>query len=81
MTLSAHALPAGSGVVVLTTLLLIGLYLVECAIWPYVRCRCCHGGGIHTSPDEQHWRDCRSCAGAGKRHRLGRRVWGWIRRR
>ncbi|MFI6238313.1 hypothetical protein ACIBEF_00375 [Micromonospora sp. NPDC050795] len=79
--LSLGSLPPGTTTVVLVILGLAGLYLLECLIWPNARCDRCKGGGIHMSPDGQHWRDCRTCESSGKRHRPGRRLLNLMRGR
>jgi hypothetical protein len=52
---------------------LIGLalasYALACALIPFGRCRRCHTGDPH----------CRACDGTGRRVRLGRRLWTYLR--
>lgn len=54
-------------------LIVAGVYLVECVVDPYARCRreACEGGRIYTK-DRVHWHRCRRCGGTGERRRLGR---------
>ncbi len=51
-------------------LVLGGLYLAGCAVWPYTRCSHCQGGRVR-SPGRSAWRRCRRCGGKGERLRLG----------
>lgn len=55
-----------------------GLYVVECAVWPYKRCAWCKGTGVLRSPVTRAWRDCR-CGGDGRAVRLGRRAFEVVR--
>lgn len=55
------------------------LYVAECAIWPYRRCRLCRGTGRLRSPITRSWRECR-CGGDGQAIRWGRRVFESARR-
>jgi len=57
----------------------LGLYIVECTIWPYRRCGVCKGEGRLMSPMTSGWRTC-SCGGDGQAIRWGRRVWEVLRR-
>jgi hypothetical protein len=77
---TATALPPGTGSVALVAVGAAVLYVIECLIWPHERCPRCKGGGVHIAPDGDHWRDCRTCTGTGRRHRLGRRLWDTFRR-
>lgn len=56
----------------------LGLYVVECTIWPYRRCWPCKGTGQINSPLTNSWRTCR-CDGDGQAIRLGRRVYEALR--
>jgi hypothetical protein len=44
-------------------------YALACVLAPFGPCRCCH----HTDPH------CRACDGTGRRVRLGRRLWTYLR--
>lgn len=52
-------------------------YAVACQLWPFMRCRRCHGSGRRTSPTGRAYGRCRKCKGTGERLRLGRRFWNW----
>lgn len=58
----------------LAVLVWAGWYLLACALFPWRACTWCDGGKRRDS-SRQHWRDCRHCAGSGRRPRIGRRVW------
>lgn len=60
-------------------LLWTGWYLIACALYPWRACTRCDGGKKRSS-SRRNWRDCRHCAGSGRRHRIGRRVWGALSR-
>jgi hypothetical protein len=53
----------------LAALALAAAYTVACALAPFGRCRRCQ----HPDPH------CRACDGTGRRVRLGRRAWGYLR--
>lgn len=57
------------GAVVLT-----GLYMVACMIWPFANCGRCDGAGKSRSPSGKKFRNCPRCKGTGRRKRLGRRL-------
>ncbi|MFJ1537737.1 hypothetical protein ACIODS_04265 [Micromonospora chalcea] len=63
-----------------TAALIALAYYVECAVFPWGKCRKCQGNGKKMSPAGRHWRDCRRCKGTGRRMRVGRRVWRYLRR-
>jgi hypothetical protein len=44
-------------------------YAMACVLAPFGPCRRCH----HTNPS------CRACDGTGRRVRLGRRLWTYLR--
>ena len=69
MTLKSAATATG------LALLFAGLYIAECAWWPFAKCWCCKGSGKHSREDGQVWRTCRWCKGSGDRLRVGRRIW------
>jgi hypothetical protein len=52
----------------LTALVLAG-YALACALAPFGSCRGCHRGDPL----------CRACNGTGRRVRLGRRLWTYLR--
>lgn len=54
---------------VLVALVLLGIYLVGCQIWPYKPCPRC-SGGKHPSPSRQYWRHCSRCGGTGRNRRF-----------
>ncbi|MGH4027181.1 MAG: hypothetical protein ACRDRV_21635 [Pseudonocardiaceae bacterium] len=60
------------------TLLVVGLwagwYLLACALFPWRACGWCDGGKKRNS-SRKYWRECRHCAGSGRKPRIGRRVW------
>jgi hypothetical protein len=57
----------------------VGLYGVECMVWPYRRCWPCKGTGKLFSPVTRSWRDCR-CGGDGRAIRWGRRMFEGARK-
>lgn len=64
---------------VVVTVVLAGLYVLECWWWPYGKCGKCEGTGKRWSPDGKHFRDCPRCDGRGRRIRIGRRIWNFLR--
>jgi hypothetical protein len=70
-------MPTPTGATATTGLLLAGLalavavpYALACWLAPFGTCARCHG----------HDRLCRACDGTGRRVRLGRRAWTYLRR-
>ncbi|WP_202874896.1 hypothetical protein [Kribbella kalugense] len=61
-------------VLVTTGLVIIGLYLLACRIWPYAKCTRCSGSGKSRSLSGKKFRDCPRCKGTGRRRRIGRRL-------
>jgi hypothetical protein len=53
----------------LATLPLLAAYALACALAPFGGCARCHAGDPF----------CRACDGTGRRVRLGRRVWTYLR--
>ena len=75
-TAAAEALsrPERIAVLVAAVGVVLGLYLLACAIWPYANCDRCDGSGKSRSPSGKKFRNCGRCKGAGRRERLGRRL-------
>jgi hypothetical protein len=73
---AAHALsrPEQVAVLAVAALVLTGLYLLACAIWPYANCARCDGSGKSRSPSRKKFRNCPRCKGTGRRKRIGRRL-------
>ena len=70
--------------VLLATLTVLGyaaLYAIGCVIFPFGRCRRrrCENGRIHSRLSRKVFRDCPRCEGTGKRVRVGRRVYEYLR--
>lgn len=57
-----------------------GWHYTACALFPFANCGRCSGSGKTHSRSGRHFRPCRRCRGTGRRLRLGRRVWNWLRR-
>ncbi|MFG1621182.1 hypothetical protein [Kribbella sp. NPDC049227] len=70
----AFSRPEQVAVLVLAALILTGLYLLACAIWPFANCPRCNGGGKSRSPSGKKFRNCPRCKGTGRRKRIGRRL-------
>ncbi|MGW7684867.1 hypothetical protein ACWGID_29275 [Kribbella sp. NPDC054772] len=66
--------PEQVAVLVIAALILTGLYLLACAIWPYANCARCNGAGKSRSPSGKKFRNCPRCKGTGRRKRIGRRL-------
>jgi hypothetical protein len=64
---------------VLLALALLLIYAVQCWLWPFRWCRRCHGTGRRMSPSGNAFGSCWWCGGAGRKLRLGRRVWNLFR--
>ncbi|WP_213456670.1 hypothetical protein [Rhizomonospora bruguierae] len=55
-------------------------YLFLCAAFPFGHCRRCHGDGRLYSPVSRRiFRLCPRCDGTGRRVRIGRRVYEYLR--
>jgi hypothetical protein len=70
--------------VLLATLTIVGyaaLYAIGCVIFPFGRCRRprCESGRIHSRLSRKVFRGCPRCEGTGKRVRVGRRVYEYLR--
>jgi len=69
---------------VLATLALLGyaaFYIIMCAISPWGICkrRRCTGGRIYSRIFTKTFRECPRCNGSGRRVRVGRRVYEYLR--
>jgi hypothetical protein len=65
--------PEQVAVLAVAALIVSGLYLLACAVWPYANCARCDGAGKSRSPSGKKFRNCPRCKGTGRRKRLGRR--------
>lgn len=55
-------------------------YLLMCAAFPFGNCRRCHGTGkLYSKIFTKSFRLCPGCVGTGKRVRIGRRIWEYLR--
>jgi hypothetical protein len=65
----------------LATLGYTAFYIAMCAISPWGVCkrRRCHGGRIYSRVFSKTFRDCPRCNGTGRRIRIGRRVYEYLR--
>lgn len=66
-------------IILLASLTLLGYtlsYTVACVVTPFGRCR--HCTGRRNRLDRRH-RDCRWCDGTGRRVRIGRRLYTYLR--
>jgi hypothetical protein len=55
-------------------------YLIMCAAFPFGHCRRCNGAGKLYSPIfHKTFRLCPRCDGTGRRVRIGRRVYEYLR--
>ncbi|MGW1344249.1 hypothetical protein ACWCOV_24640 [Kribbella sp. NPDC002412] len=61
-------------VLITAGLVILALYLLACAIWPYANCPRCNGSGKSGSLNRKAFRNCPRCKGTGRRTRLGRRL-------
>jgi hypothetical protein len=66
--------PEQVAVLVVAALILSGLYLLACTLWPYANCPRCAGSGKSRSPSGKTFRNCPRCKGTGRRERFGRRL-------
>ncbi|MET9269795.1 hypothetical protein [Kribbella sp. NPDC003557] len=75
-TAAAAALSQTERIAVLVVggLVILGLYLLACAVWPYANCDRCDGSGKSRSPSGRTFRNCPRCKGLGRRERIGRRL-------
>ncbi|GAA4461018.1 zinc finger-like domain-containing protein [Phytohabitans houttuyneae] len=79
--LAATATPTPSMIMILllaTAVVTLG-YAVTCWLWPFKRCRRCHGTGRRRGPILRMYRLCRRCHGDGLRLRIGRRIGNHLR--
>ncbi|GAA0808975.1 hypothetical protein [Spirilliplanes yamanashiensis] len=67
----------------LASLALLGyaaFYIIACAIFPFGHCRRCKGTAKLYSPvSRKSFRLCPCCEGTGRRVRIGRRVYEYLR--
>ena len=56
-------------------------YVISCAAFPFGRCRRsrCENGRIHSRLSRKVFRHCPRCEGTGRRVRIGRRVYEYLR--
>ena len=56
-------------------------YIINCAIFPFGRCRRprCENGRIYSRFSRKVFRECPRCEGTGKRVRVGRRIYEYLR--
>ena len=55
-------------------------YLIMCAAFPFGNCRRCHGTGkLYSRIFSKAFRLCPRCEGTGRRVRIGRRVYEYLR--
>lgn len=57
-----------------------GTYALACWVLPFGRCWSCSGKGTRTTLLLRRLRSCRTCRGAGKRLRVGRRTYNHLAR-
>lgn len=55
-------------------------YALTCAVWPFGKCRRCHGAGKLRAPLGRVYRICPRCHHTGLRPRIGVRLWNMARR-
>ena len=70
--------------VLLATLATLGyaaFYIIWCGQFPFGRCRRrrCENGRIYSRLSRKAFRDCPRCEGTGKRVRIGRRIYEYLR--
>jgi len=72
-----------TSLVTLASLALLGyaaFYLLMCAAFPFGNCRRCHGTGkLYSKIFRKSFRLCPRCEGTGRRVRVGRRLWEYLR--
>ena len=54
-------------------------YSLACWIFPFTNCAKCKGDGKLRSPSGRTFKLCRRCKATGRRLRVGRVIWNWIR--
>jgi hypothetical protein len=74
--LTPHISAASAPIILL--LFVTFCYGVGCWIWPFRKCRRCHGTGRRTSPTRRGIRLCRWCRGSGLRLRAGRWIYNQL---
>jgi hypothetical protein len=72
--LGAQPAAPGPGTLLVVALVVLAVYLLDCAIWPRVKHRACGGTGRLTSPMSGAERDC--WCDRGRRRRWGARLLG-----
>lgn len=70
----------GSSLLLLIALTITLGNTITVAIWPFKRCRTCHGTGTLRSPIVRAVRLCRRCESTGLRPRLALKAWNAFRR-
>jgi len=72
-----------TSLVTLASLAMLGyaaFYLLMCAAFPFGHCRRCHGTGkLYSKIFTKSFRLCPRCEGTGRRVRIGRRVYEYLR--
>jgi hypothetical protein len=68
------------GWLALAAVLALAGYALVCAVSPFARCRACAGAGERPGPILRRLRPCTSCAGTGRRLRIGRRLFNHFAR-
>ena len=73
-----------STLALLASLTIVGytaFYALNCAINPFGHCRRrrCQNGRIYSRFSRKAFRDCPRCEGTGKRVRVGRRIYEYLR--
>ena len=70
--------------ILLATLIVVGyaaFYLLMCAAFPFGRCRRprCTGGRVYSRLFTKAFKLCPRCEGTGRRVRIGRRIYEYLR--
>jgi hypothetical protein len=61
-------------------LVLVGVYVLACWLWPFGKCRFCQGRATRNTLIRRRIRPCRWCKASGKRLRHGRRIFNCFRK-
>ena len=70
-----HLSARGLALAALAALILAGLYLTGCRIWPYGRCLACRANPRRNpGSTKRRFGHCRVCLGTGERLRVGSRL-------
>ena len=67
-------LAMAGALLILAAIVLGASYWVSLKVWPETTCKRCSGGGRNAGSTSKRFGRCKSCAGTGRKPRLGTRL-------